>query len=483
MTASPNVCDTLLKGIVVTMDPERKVYTDGYVAVAGSKVVAVGRASNCEFRAKRTLGGPEWIILPGLINCHTHLIKGCIRGMAEGTGFEERLFGCYFPMTGACDEARSYTAAMTPILELLTSGVTTTQDCQYTHRDTRSIDGVLAAVRDAGIRCRMARLIVNDVDAVPADFRESVGAGLTQVERLRHDWTSERITVTTGSLGITYVSENDLREIWDWTVEKGEQMDMHLPTHMDTVYFPSRRGWDGGSFEWLAKKGMLGPNLIAAHALHLRAGEHELVAENQVKVAAIPGMNLLQGAVRFDIRSFVERAVDVGLGLDGPVVSYDQNLWISMREAIIGQRLSDRAREMIARETLEGNGAPFGSAELALEMATIGGARALGLSDRVGSLEPGKEADAVLIDASEAVHLSPKGAALIPNLVYGGGANPRFVKHVLVGGDLVVEDGQSTRVDARAAVHDADSLQKVLVNETGTQRYVRAGTTWTWTDG
>ena len=85
-------CDILLKGTVVTMDSERRVYLDGFVAIAAGKIVATGRARDCDYVAKETVAGSQYLIMPGLVNTHAHLVQGCIRGMAEGTQFEERLF-------------------------------------------------------------------------------------------------------------------------------------------------------------------------------------------------------------------------------------------------------------------------------------------------------------------------------------------------------------------------------------------------------
>ena len=86
------------------MDPERQVYLDGYVAATDGRIVAAGRNADCQLTAQEELGGDGYLVLPGLVNAHSHLVQGCIRGMAEGTTYEERLFGFYYPMTGACDE-------------------------------------------------------------------------------------------------------------------------------------------------------------------------------------------------------------------------------------------------------------------------------------------------------------------------------------------------------------------------------------------
>ena len=123
--------------------------------------------------------------MPGLVNTHAHLVQGNIRGMAEGTTFEERLFGFYYPMMAACNEEEATVSAMAPILEMLRSGITTTQDAQFAHVDKRSIDGVLAAINQVGIACRMTRQVINDDDTSPKDYHEDLDTAISEVERVK----------------------------------------------------------------------------------------------------------------------------------------------------------------------------------------------------------------------------------------------------------------------------------------------------------
>ena len=207
--------------MVVSMDVERNVFTNGYVAITDGLIVSVGDAKRCEYVGTEELGGEGHIIIPGLVNVHGHLVQGCMRGMAEGTTFEDRFFGFYYPMTGACDEERSYISAMPPILDLVRRGVTTTADDHFNHVHKDSVDGVLRAVRDAGIRCRMARLTINDKDAVPEPFREDLDTALSETERVKKKWENDSITVTASTIGITYCEPDQLKALWEWTVVGG----------------------------------------------------------------------------------------------------------------------------------------------------------------------------------------------------------------------------------------------------------------------
>lgn len=474
-------CDTLVKGgTVITMDGAKRVFLGGYIAISDGKVVGVGRDSECPYRAtEETVSGTQYLVLPGLVNTHAHLVQGCIRSMADGTTFEERLFGFYYPMTSACDEERAYTSSLPPILELAKNGVTTTVDDHFTNRHKRSADGVIRAGIDTGVRMRMARLIINDPTTVPEDCRETADEGLREVDRMLREYRDvPTVTIATGPIGITYVKEGELKPIWEYTAANGLQFDIHAPAFMDRKYLASR-GWEGGSFEYLDELGILGPNVISAHSQVIRENEYDLIARRGATVALVPDMEAFLGLVEFDARNFLDRDVACGIGLDGCVVSYHHNLWYSARQMVQNQRMHDKHElRMHGRTPSE---EVFGNAELALEVATIGGARALGMEDRIGSLEAGKEADLVVIDTTRALHLSSP-AAIVASLVYGGGSNTEFVKYVYVGGRKIINDGIPVKVDVAKAVEDANELQAELLEETGATRFVRKSTRWTWID-
>jgi len=474
-------CDLLIRGMVITMNETRDVYRDGYLAITDGLIVATGSNDDCQFNSAEEIGGEGHIVMPGLINAHAHLVQGCLRGMAEGTTFEERFFGFYYPMTGACDEHRSYVSAMPPILDLVRRGVTTTTDDHFTHVHKRSIDGVIAAVKDAGIRCRMARLTINDKDAVPEGFREDLDVGLAETERVKADWEDDLISVTASTIGITYCEPDQLKELWQWTDANDRQFDIHAPAVFDQKYLAERRGWQGGSFEWLDQAGILGPNVIAGHAQNLRPGEAELIRSRGATIALVPDMEQVLGLVSFDARQFLDRGVTCGLGLDGPVVAYGHDLWTAMRSFLTGQRLGDEYRRRVgdAASKWTGEEVLYGSAEQALEIATIGSAKALMMDDRIGSLESGKDADVVLIDRRGETHLSPP-SAIIPNLVYGNGPSPESIRRVLVRGRTVVQDGEHVSIDRHKAVKKLDELQDTLFDEVNTRRFSRIRSRFNW---
>lgn len=477
-------CDVLIEGTVITVDPERRVFSNGYVAIKDGKVAGVGRAAENHFQGRETLRG-SLLVIPGLVNLHGHLVQGVIRGMAEGAGEERgtRFMAFQFPMTDALDEEESYISALPSMTELLRSGVTTSEDTHFTNRHKRSVDGVIRAARDAGLRLHEARLIVNDPETTLPTMREDVDSALVEVSRVRKEWQSDTIEVTTGTIGIAYINFDDLKPIHDWTLAHNAIFDIHAPSGGDQQHL-AKRGWPGGSFEWLDDRGILGPNVLAGNAqVHVRPGEHDLVAKRGAKICVVPDPLFLLGSAKFEVKAWTERGVDVGIGLDGSVIAYHQNLWMAMH-AINGiQRVHDNAvagTDMV-QIVNDPSRIPYGSAEQAFEMATIGGARALGWGDKIGSLEIGKEADVVVLDMTEALHLTPKGS-LVQELVYSGSANTELVKNVYVAGRKVVENGRAVNVDVPKAIERLDHLQDKVFERLGIERFRRGETRWKWID-
>ena len=227
--------------------------------------------------------------------------------------------------------------------------------------------------------------------------------------------------------------------------------------------------------------GILSPNVIAAHAQNLRPGEAALIADRGARVALVPDMEQVLGLVYFDSRPFIDHDVATGIGLDGPVVAYGHDLWTALRSFLTAQRMGDQHRLTLSDSGTQWTGDEmlFGSAELALEMATIGGARALMMDNRVGSLEPGKAADLVLIDRRGETHLSPP-AAILPNLVFGNGPNVDAISRVLIDGETMVKNGEHVKLDRQRAVSDSDALQEVLLDEVDARRFVRMRSRFKW---
>ena len=239
--------------------------------------------------------------------------------------------------------------------------------------------------------------------------------------------------------------------------------------------FLSQRGWDKGSYEWLYARDD-GPQHLLVGGGATREGEIDMIAKARASVSV--HADAIFSGRRSEVRGLMDKGVTVAIGIDGPVIAYHQNLWYLMRHVCGLQRATDRMENPELgwdRTNL------FGGPELAMEMGTIFGAQALGWDDEIGSLETGKQADVLVLDLAEAVHLTPN-AALINNLIYCSGANQEIIRHVYVGVSKPVDDGKVVNVDVRHAVAAANKLQREQLQETGSDKWINKKTHWTWID-
>jgi len=464
--------DLLIKsGFVVTVDSHKRVYTNGYVAVQDGRIVGCGPQDECAFQGKREIDAKDKIVMPGLVNAHSHLVQIFLRGLGEAMPLFERLAHLYYPITGAAHRERAYLGVRLMLLELLKSGVTTTHDDHFVYRYNDSIDGVCEAIRDSGIRAVVSRSIANNSVAVPAGYRERVADGLREVDRVYNLWQSDRIRIITGPLGLGYVeSADDLRTIKAFAKERGMLFYGHFPSNRARSFL-KKEGWDGSPWAYLDHLRLLDENTLAAVGSNIPTDpkDLELIKARGTRICLEPALPWIMGRP-YNSRRLLAYGIPVGMGLDGCPITPNQDMWAAMRYMVTTQRHFDLTAGAGGWDIADA----WGSPATVLEVATIGGARALGLEHEIGSLEPGKWADLILIDANH-VRLNPR-AELLNNLLWTG--SPDMVSTVIVQGEVVVENGRHTRWDEEEVVRQANEVQRVILRETGTERYLSQVRVW-----
>lgn len=445
MSGAPLRVHRLIRdGMVVCLDAEARVFASGYVAIDNSRIVDVGPMATCPYRADAEVDASDCLVLPGLVNSHGHLVQSLFRGLGDEMAPSAWLDGMVFPMSRALTRDRAYHGARLALLELIRSGVTTTADCHFTHVHPDSIDGVLEAVRESTLRAVVVRGAM-DGDGVPPDFQEEVSEALGDVERLRAKWESDRVRIAVEPLGVHRCSEAMVRAFHAWARANGTRMHLHLATSPAEVdYVRARHGCR--PIEYLDRLGVLDGHVLAVHCVQATEGELELLARRGIPVSHNPASNAYLGYGIFPLARFLALGGVVGLGVDGAASNNGQNLLESMKLALLLQKAALRD-------------ASFGSARLALELATRGSARTLGLDAVAGSLEAGKSADLVLMSLRQP-HLAPHERVL-SNLVYAGPATQ--VKLVMVAGEVVFRDGRSTVFDDDEVIDMANRAQREIL--------------------
>ena len=424
---------------VITVDPDDRTLTDGAVVVADGHILAVGDRTEllaAHPTAEHIALGAHALI-PGLVNAHTHLGMTMFRGLADDRDLQSFLDRLLPTEAKVVDAARVAVATRAAALESVTGGVTSALDMYY------FAEAGIAAADEVGLRMFGGPVLL---DQPGPDDRRIDRAARWLVSRP----AGSELRPMLGPHS-TYLASPELLSM---VRELRDSHDAILHIHVsetldevDTVLTAHGRR----PVEHLEDLGLLGPFTVLAHGVHLSDTEIERIAATGATVAHCPASNLKLAAGIARVPDLLAAGANVALGTDGAASSNDLDMFAAMRLAAL-------IHKGVA-------GDPTATpAHTVLRMATIHGAVALGLSDRLGSIEVGKLADLVAVDLDRA-HTRPVYDP-VSTLVYAAGRGD--VRHVWVGGERIVADGRSLRVAHDRVVADLEGLAESVLAATDT---------------
>jgi len=442
-----------INGLVVTMDPQRRVIADGAVAVAGALIQAVGRSEElcAAWPDAERIDVRDHLVLPGFINAHTHLFQVLIRGIGVDMPLAEWLAKAVWPLTRQLGPQECYLGTLLASAEMLGCGVTTFVDSHYINKEKSSYDAIAQAVEEIGIRGVITRSTV-DSDPAPADFREAVDVAVKESVRIidgYHKKCGGRIRVRVEPLNEALASEKMVLAMREVSRSYGVGFSMHLAeTHERVEGCRKKHGYS--SLEWLWQLGVLGPDALLAHCVWVSHQEIALLQSTGTKVAHNPVANQYLADGVAPVREMLDRGVTVAVATDGAASNNGQNIFEAMKAAVLLQKVSRLDAGAL-------------TAQKALEMVTIDAARAIGMEEEIGSIEAGKRADLVFIDL-ETTPFVPRVSAL-SNLVYVAPAGA--VDRVVVDGQTVFSDGHPEKVDAVEVVRKCNKAVERMIRDAG----------------
>ncbi|MGY1840264.1 MULTISPECIES: amidohydrolase family protein [unclassified Modestobacter] len=454
---------TVLAGAtVVTMDPARRVLTDGAVAFTDAGViVAVGDTASvrADHPGATVVDCTGQLVVPGFVNTHTHLFQTLLKGLGDDRVLSDWFTSMTGPSAVQLTPEDCYAGALHGCAEALTTGTTTLLDFMYVHPRRRLGDAVAEAMADVGIRGVMARgyMTVGADVGVPPELVQPLDDALLDAERLIGVWNRPDSRVTVGlapcmSWSVDRETLVQTRALADAT---GALVTMHLSESPFDVEESLRR-FGSRDVPFAAETGLLGPDLLAAHCVQVDDADLDLLAATDTKVSHNPCSNLYLGSGFAPVPAMQRRGITVGLASDGPASSSNHSMLQAMKFAALLHKGVHRDPEIM-------------TAEKALEMATIDGARALGMADSIGSLEAGKRADVVVLDMSN-LCVTPVHAA-VSSLVYSQRGDE--VSRVYVDGRLVVSDGSLVTVPEADVRSRSSAAAAGLAARAGTDRFAR----------
>jgi 5-methylthioadenosine/S-adenosylhomocysteine deaminase len=423
---------------IVPMRPRTVLLEEHAVAVVDGRIVDVlplGDASK-RYHPARSVSLPGHVLIPGLINLHTHAAMSLMRGLADDMPLMRWLNERIWPAESSCmSETFVLDGTLLACAEMLRGGTTCFSDMYFYP------SAAAAAVEQAGIRACLGLTVLDFPTPYAADADDYLNKGLALRDALRD---SERITTCLAPHAPYTVSDRSFEKILTYA----EQLNLNIHTHLhetldeiaqSVVQFGAR------PIQRLAGLGVLGPGLIAAHAVHLTEVEIELLAERGCHIAHCPTSNLKLASGIAPVTALLEQGVNTGLGTDGTASNNRLDMFGEMRlAALLAKGVSGNAEALPAWQ--------------ALEMATINGARALGMERDIGSIEIGKKADMVALDLSQ-LETQPC-YDVVSHLVYAAGREQ--VSHVWIGGEMLLQDGQLLRLNRLDILERTKSWQKRL---------------------
>lgn len=417
---------TLIKdALIVTMNPDREVLK-GNLLVEDDRIKAIGSE---QYTADKIINAEGQVLIPGLIQTHIHLCQTLFRGQADDLELMDWLQKRIWPLEGAHDKESLYYSSMLGIGELLRGGTTSIIDMATVNHT----ESVFQAIVDSGIRAVSGKCMMDWGPEVPGSLLEDTEASLQESVNLLEKWHGQgkgRLSYAFNPRFAVSCTEELLIQVRDLSQRYDVLIHTHASENRDeiTMVQRERKLRNVAYFEHL---GMADKNLILAHCIWLDEEEMEILQRQRVKVAHCPSCNLKLGSGIAPITEMLKRGIHVSLGADGAPCNNNLDIFTEMRTAALIQKVMHGPTVMPARQTFE--------------LVTLGGAAAMGLEDQLGSLEPGKKADLVLIDLHK-LHCSPvEGADIYAQLIYQ--ARSSDVTLTMVDGEVLYQDGQLRIMD------------------------------------
>jgi len=422
--------------LLVTMDEERRRIEGGGIFVRDSIIQAVGPTAELPREADRVLDASGMIVLPGLVNTHHHLYQTLTRALPAVQNVElfdwlRTLYPVWAELTGEA----VYVSALVGLAELVLSGCTTTSDHLYIFPNDVTLGDEIRAARELGIRFHPSRggmSLGQSQGGLPPDrvvqSEEEILADCEQAIEKYHDPTPYSMCrVVLAPCSPFSVTPELMREAAELAREHGVRLHTHLAETKDEERFCLEK-FGCRPLAYMERLGWVGEDVWYAHAIHLNEEEIGLLAETGTGVAHCPTSNMRLGSGIAPIREMLDAGVKVGLAVDGSASNDSSHMLAEARMAMLLQRVRRGAGALSAQE--------------ALEMATLGGAKVLGRDD-IGSLEVGKAADFIAINLNR---LEYAGALHDPlaALVFCAPVN---VDLSVINGEVVVEGGRIAGLD------------------------------------
>lgn len=444
---------------LITMNPQRDVLEKASVCVERDRIAAVGTREDLQrrFPEAELVDCKGRIVMPGMVNTHTHLFQTLLKGLGDDMVLKKWFTCMTAPSAVYLTPEDAHVAALHGCVESIRSGVTTLVDFMYVHTRPGMTKAVVEAFEQTGMRGFVCRgfLSLGEEYGVPRELIEDpeYAVGDAREQMRRYNKPGGRVQVGVAPCMIWAVDEKGYRLSRKLADEEHALITTHLAeTIFELETAASRYGQT--DTEFLSEVGFLGPDVLAAHCVECKTRDIRILRHHNTKVSHNPCSNLYLASGCPPIPEMLLAGVTVGLASDGPASSNNHSLFQAMKFAALMQKGFHRDATIL-------------TAEKALEMATIDGARAVGLEAEIGSVEVGKKADLIVID--------PRNAFMTPlhnpvsAIVYS--ALGHEVSTVIIDGRFAMRDRVVSQVDETELRRRAQLSADDLTHRAGSDRF------------
>jgi cytosine/adenosine deaminase-related metal-dependent hydrolase len=445
----------------ITMDPQRRIVSDGAVAVEGSRIVGIGKKDEIRVRFEQDRDRIDlkgMLVLPGLVNSHVHLSQALIRGCADDLGLIDFLVDRVWVLQGNYDHDDGRTSAELCMLEMLKSGTTAFVESMTAGR--YGFDGIAEAVASSGMRAALSKTVMDlpsyiQGHAMYPGMVEDRQAAFDEALAMHARWQGAaegRIQVWFGPRTPGGCSADLYRDVAAAAKERGMGVTLHLAEVREDVEY-IRREYNLSPVEFMESVGLVGPRVLLIHTVWLDDRDIRLLARTGTHITHNPVSNAKLASGIAPVPAMLAAGVNVSLGTDAATCNNTHDLFNDMRWASCLHKVNRSDPTVVPCETV-------------LEMATLNGARALGWEEEIGSIEAGKRADFVALNM-DGPHLVPAPDP-VSAVVYA--AKGSDVDTVVIDGKLVVRGGQVLTMDEERIVREARVRAEKLYRRAGVVR-------------
>ena len=411
---------------VVTQNKKRQILKDVDIFIENRTIEEIGK--KLKEKAEHVINGKDKVVLPGLINLHTHSPMTLFRGFADDMNLHEWLFEKIDPVERKLNEEDVFCGAMLAGLEMIKSGTTSFLDMYFL------TDEIAKAVQKTGMRGFLSLPIVE------SKFLTRHKDRITMAEKFIKKWRGQsRIHPSVGPHSIYLCSGETLQKSEELSKKYSTVLHIHV-SETEKEVKDSKRKYGSSPVFYLKRLGVLSPRMIAAHSIWISEQEIKVMAKFGVNVAHCPISNMKLASGLAPVYQMIRNGVNVGLGTDSVASNNNLNLFEEIKISALLQKMKHKNSKIV-------------NAQEVLDMATVNGARALGMKNKLGSVEKGMLADLITIDISKP-HLYPVHD-IVSHLVYS--ANGADVNDTVVDGEIVMKDRKIMNVDEMETIHRFES--------------------------